>query len=249
MIREITQRFPKSKTKNKVTINGYRPKIIRYADDFVVFHKELEVILQCKTLISQWLDKVGLTLRPEKTRICHTLNEIYIDGNPSKPGFDFLGFKIRSYPVGKHQSGRTGGRNSEILGFKTIIKASEKAVKAHHQVVKQIIKDHKTAPQVALISRLNPIICGWCNYYSTVVSKEIFSSEDAHLWKLLRAWTASRTGKANYQKLSKYFSNGRHGTWTFQTHEDGGFVLMKHSDTPIIRHTLVRPEASPYDGE
>lgn len=65
---------------------------------------------------------------------------------------------------------------------------------------------------------------------------------------MLRAWTVSRTGKANYQKLSKYFSRGRHGVWTFQTRDNGGYILIKHSDTPIIRHTLVKPEASPYDG-
>ncbi|MGB5592494.1 MAG: group II intron maturase-specific domain-containing protein [Crocosphaera sp.] len=35
-----------------------------------------------------------------------------------------------------------------------------------------VIKDHKKAPQEALISRLNPIIRGWCNYYRTVASKE-----------------------------------------------------------------------------
>lgn len=57
-------------------INNYRPKIIRYADDFVVLHKELEVINHCKKLIGTWLNKMGLELKPEKTRICHTLDDI-----------------------------------------------------------------------------------------------------------------------------------------------------------------------------
>jgi len=39
---------------------GYKPKIIRYADDFVVLHEDYEVILQCKHLIAQWLRKIGL---------------------------------------------------------------------------------------------------------------------------------------------------------------------------------------------
>ncbi|MFO7145055.1 HNH endonuclease [Arthrospira sp. PCC 8006] len=75
------------------------------------------------------------------------------------------------------------------------------------------------------------------------------------VWKMLRAWTVSRCGKANHEKLRNYFqqervklSNGkeRHETWLFKTKE--GLQLWKHNWTPIARHTLVRPEATPYDG-
>ncbi|MFO7092556.1 HNH endonuclease, partial [Limnospira platensis] len=38
----------------------------------------------------------------------------------------------------------------------------------------------------------------------------------------------------------------RHETWLFKTKE--GFTLWKHNWTPIVRHTLVRPDATPYDG-
>jgi 5-methylcytosine-specific restriction endonuclease McrA len=55
----------------------------------------------------------------------------------------------------------------------------------------------------------------------------------------------SRTGKANWNKLSKYFSHGKHGKWTFQTK---GYILNTHAETEIKRHKLVRPDASPYDG-
>jgi len=61
--------------------------------------------------------------------------------------------------------------------------------------MKEVIKSHRTAPQAALIARLNPIIRGWCNYYRTVVSKKIFTSEDLTLWNMLRAWTVSRKKK------------------------------------------------------
>ncbi len=240
MIREITGNYPKTKA----------PKIIRYADDFVVIHKDLEVIQQCKIAISDWLKPVGLELKPEKTRVCHTLNIIKYEGKESQPGFDFLGFNIRSYSVGKHHSGKSGGRKSKILGFKTIIKPSKKAIKAHREAIKSIIKRDKTAPQAALISDLNPIIRGWCNYFSGVSAKETFSTEDHILWLQLRAWTASRTGKANYRKLKKYFSQGKNGAWTFQTREEkGGYRLLLHSKTPIKRHVLVKPEKSPYDGD
>ena len=47
--------------------------LIRYANDFVILHEDIKVVLQAKTLIQEWLNQVGLELRPEKTRIAHTL--------------------------------------------------------------------------------------------------------------------------------------------------------------------------------
>ena len=45
--------------------------LIRYADDFVILHKDIKVVLQAKTIIQEWLSQVGLELKPEKTRIAH----------------------------------------------------------------------------------------------------------------------------------------------------------------------------------
>ncbi|AMW30221.1 group II intron reverse transcriptase [Limnospira platensis] len=225
---------------------------IRYADDFVVISKDLGIIEQCKTAISEWLKPIGLEIKPEKTRICNTLKSIEYNGKTEEPGFDFLGFKIRQYPVGKYRTGMTP--HGKPLGHKTHIKPSQKAV-AHTEAIKGVIKQYKTAPQSALINKLNPIIRGWSNYYSAVVSTETFNKLDFIIWQMLRAWTVSRCGKASYEKLSNYFrhetiklSNGkeRHENWMFQTKD--GFRLWKHNWTPIVRHTLIRPDATPYDG-
>ncbi|EKD06241.1 RNA-directed DNA polymerase [Arthrospira platensis C1] len=181
MVRLIKTMYPKKK-------NVVQATIIRYADDFVVISPSLEIIEQCKTAISEWLKPVGLEIKPEKTRICHTLNPIEYNGKTEEPGFDFLGFNIRQYPVGKYKSGKSRGRRKggflfnktphKMLGFKTHIKPSNKAVKAHTEVIKGVIKQHKTAPQSALIRKLNPIIRGWSNYYSGVVSSETFIKLD-----------------------------------------------------------------------
>ncbi len=181
MVRFIKTMYPKKK-------NVVQATIIRYADDFVVISPSLEIIEQCKTAISEWLKPVGLEIKPEKTRICHTLNPIEYNGKTEEPGFDFLGFNIRQYPVGKYKSGKSRGRRKggflfnktphKMLGFKTHIKPSNKAVKAHTEVIKGVIKQHKTAPQSALIRKLNPIIRGWSNYYSGVVSSETFIKLD-----------------------------------------------------------------------
>ena len=253
MIKDTENHFPRTKRKEDGSLHReYKPKIIRYADDFVVLHEDYDVILQCKTLIAQWLEKVGLELKPEKTSIRHTLKSIEHDGKTIDPGFDFLGFNIRSYPVGKHHSGKTGGNSkwgieSKAIGFKTLIKPSKKKILAHHEAIKEVVKANKKAPQELLIARLNPIIRGWCNYYRTVTSRETFSSEDSILWNTLRAWTVNRKKKETplYDALKKYFSYGKQGKWTFQTRE---YVLYHHTETEIKRHTLVKPESSPYDG-
>ena len=97
-----------------------------------------------------------MELKPEKTSIRHTLKSIEHDGKTIDPGFDFLGFNIRSYPVGKHRSGKTGGKTngisiSKTIGFKTLIKPSKKKILAHHEAIKEVIKSHKKAPQAGLI--------------------------------------------------------------------------------------------------
>ncbi len=54
--------------------------LIRYADDFVVVHQNLEVIKLCKTEIEKWLSDIGLELKPSKTRLAHTLNKLKDEG-------------------------------------------------------------------------------------------------------------------------------------------------------------------------
>jgi len=228
-------------------------RLVIYADNFVVISKDLRIIEQCKTAISEWLKPVGLEIKPEKTRVCHTLKPIQYEGKTEEQGFDFLGFNIRQYPAGRHKAGKIN--QNAVKEFLTHIKPSKKAVKAHTEVIKGVIKRHKTAPKSTLISKLNPIIRGWTNYYSGVVSTETFNKLDYTIWLMLRAWTDSRCGKASHDKLRKYFrpgtvklSNGkeRHETWLFKAED--GLTLWKHSYTPIVRHTLIRPDATPYDG-
>ena len=162
--------------------------VVLYADDFVVIHPSLDVILKCRSAAEEWLKEMSLELKPSKTHISHTL--IPYEGNV---GFDFLGFNVRQYPVGKHQSGRNG--QGEKLGFKTIIKPSKKAIAQHIESIRNIIQANKSAPQAAVIRKLNPIIRGWCNYYSTVCSKNTFRNCKNIIWSQFEVdpknWTGS----------------------------------------------------------
>jgi hypothetical protein len=111
--------------------------------DFVVLHPSLEVIQDCQKLISQWLTILGLELKPSKTRITHTLDPV----KDQKPGFDFLGFHIRSYPVGQTHSGKNNGK---LTGFQTFIKPSKANIKAQYRKIAEQIESLKAAPQSML---------------------------------------------------------------------------------------------------
>ena len=213
--------------------------LIRYADDFLIIHEHLEVIEQCKQIISEWLAEYDLEIKPEKTQIVHTLKH----HNDKKPGFNFLGFYIRQYPVGKYQSGKNP--IGEKLGFKTIIKPSDEGVKRHYAKVTEVITKHNAAPQTTLIAKLNPIFRGWSNYYRTVCSKETYSKVGHLIYLRLYRWARRRHPNKNRKWIvDKYWKTVGGDNWVFG---DKDFHIYKHSSTPIVRHTKVKGEVSPYD--
>ena len=211
---------------------------IRYADDFVIIHKDIEVIIACPKIIAEWLSDLGLELKPSKTELTHTLNEY--NGNV---GFEFLGFHVQQHKVGNYQSAKS--TKGIPIGFKTLITPSKPKIKAHLVKIEEVIDTHNTAPQYALISRLNPIIRGWSNYYSTVVSKETFNKVDNLTYNKLKAW-ARRRGKGSINK-DKYWRTVGDKNWCFSTEE--GLELAQHQATPIIRHVKVKGNSTPYDGD
>ncbi|NEO53544.1 MAG: group II intron reverse transcriptase/maturase, partial [Okeania sp. SIO3B5] len=207
--------------------------LIRYADDFVILHEDIKVVVQAKTVIQEWLNQVGLELRPEKTKIAHTLEEY--EGN--KPGFDLLGFTIRQWKV-----------KSTEQGFKTLIKPSSESIKTHYRKLADTFDKYKTASTETLIAKINPVIRGWANYFSTVVSKEVFRKMDMLLWRRLWRWVSRRHPNKSAKWVKKKYFPKVNGTrnWVLN---DGRYILNQHSDVPIIRHIKVKANKSPYDGD
>ena len=220
------------------------PALIRYADDLVVLHPDLTVVQAAQAALADWLATFGLTLKPAKTRITHTLHAY--DGNR---GFDFLGFHVRQYPAGKHQTGRCRG---VPLGFKTLIKPAKDKVKHHHQRLAQIVRSHRAAPQAALIAHLNPVIRGWCRYYSTQASKRTFAKCAADLFASLQSWARRRHPKKHRRWVNcKYWHAIGSARWVFAARSihENWLKLARHADTPIQRFTKGQGKHSPYDGD
>ena len=229
-IKEYAATWKGTKKENLKSIS-----LIRYADDFVILHKDHTIVKNCQNILVNWLVELGLELNEEKTKIVHTLDD----------GFDFLGFNIRQYRVGKYQSGKN--THGKVLGFKTIIKPSKEKVKSHYDKVRSIVDSHKAAPQQALVTKLSIVIRGWTNYYKTCCSKKTFSKLDHLLTLKLLSWAKRRHSKKSKKwVVDKYWRTVGLNHWRFGIDEE--HILNLHSETPIIRHIKVKGTASIYDG-
>ncbi len=177
----IRAAFPPRVTRGGKSILSWQPIVVRYADDFVVLHQDRDVIEQTRHIAAEWLTGMGLELKPEKTRIVHTL-----DRHDDQVGFDFLGFNVRQHRVGKHHTARS--TNGEPLGFKAIISPSQDAQKRHAADMAAVLRRNLQAPQEAVIDQLNAKIQGWTGYHRLVPSRDAFHRMDYLLYQKLRRW-------------------------------------------------------------
>jgi len=213
---------------------NWKPQLIKYADDFIILHRDKTAIQYCQELATEWLQGMGLELHPTKTRLAHTLE---LEGGQA--GFTFLGFEIRQYPVSRHNAKG---------GCKTLIKPSPEAIKRHYAQLCEIIRNNQAARQENLIGQLNPVIAGWSKYYSAVVSKAVFQRLDHLLYLRLARWARSRhPHKGQRWVTHKYWRLDEGKGWCFGTRE--GMVPNHHSTVPIMRHCKVRGTASPFNGD
>lgn len=216
------------------------PTLIRYADDFVVLDEDPAIIQKAQEVISTWLADMGLELKPSKTKITHTLQEYQ-----GAVGFDFLGWTVRQFPVGKTHTGTN--RYGTPLGFKTIIKPSQEAVARHLAEVKAVIRRNRSAPQGQLIKELNQVIHGWTNYHRTISATETFHRCRYILFYQLQAWANRRHPNKGKEWIANHYWQVDEGKgWIFT---DGKSRLWSHDRTTIQYHTKVKGPASPYDGK
>jgi RNA-directed DNA polymerase len=197
------------------------PVAIRYADDMVVLCHSQEQAAQVKARLAEWLAPRGLAFNEDKTRIVH-LSE----------GFDFLAFNIRRYQR------------------KLLIKPSKAAIRRLRERLAAEMRALRGGNAMAVIATLNPIIRGWTAYYRGVVSSEVFTSLDAHMWKLLYKWGRWRhNNKPRHWIVGRYFgkfNKFRNDRWVFGDRASGA-CLVKFSWTAIRRHVPVKGTASPDD--
>ncbi len=209
-----------------------KPGVIRYADDLVVLHHDLDTLHSLRDQVEAWLASMGLNLKASKTRITRTLHE-----HEGAVGFDFLGFTVRQFLTGKYRSRQ---------GFKTIIKPSKEAQKRHLEKMAKLVRTHRGSNQTALLTALNPRIRGWANYYRSCSAKKVYDRMDSQLYWKLRKWAKWR----HPRKTARW----RHQRYWQRKRErldfcDGHITLVKYADTKIQRHIKVQGDKSPFDGD
>jgi len=244
----IRSHFHKTLRRDGKVIDNWKPFVVRYADDFVVLHQDVEVIEQVKHIASEWLAQIGLELKPSKTSITHTL-DVY----EGKVGFDFLGFHVHQYRVGKTHTGKSGGPNSSPLGFKTQITPSKEALHRHLEAIGRAIHQHVAHDQKRLIGHLNPVIRGWAHYYARCRAGETFTKADHLVWAKLMSWAKRRhSTKSVAWVANKYWHIHdrmvqQRIKWDFATPD--GTRLLRHQQVHLVRHIKIREDKNPFDGD
>ena len=127
--------------------------VVRYADDFVIVCKTKADAESMYGKLTPYLNKRGLSFAEDKTKISHI-----------SEGFEFLGFNLRQYKTNNN--------------MRLFIKPSIASIKKARQAIKDVFKQLRGRPVVDLIKKLNPIIRGIGNYWSSQVAKKIFGKID-----------------------------------------------------------------------
>jgi RNA-directed DNA polymerase len=185
------------------------------ADDFIVTANSEETAREIKDKIAVFLKKRGLELSDDKTLITN-INE----------GFDFLGWNFRKYKD------------------KLLTKPSKKSIKRFTETISQTLRKGTAWSQEVLIAKLNPIIRGWTNYHSSVVSSETFQTLDHIIWEMLWRWAKRRhPNKSKNWFVNKYWKRNTTRRWNFRTERNSLLLLSK---TRIYRYIPLKLQMNPF---
>ena len=155
---------------------------IRYADDFIVITRSKNILDKFVTpAINQFLKERGLWLSPEKTKQYQLINP--------NAQLDFLGYTFKY--TSKWNSKRTMIYSKHTLGAIALYPNREKLMKFISHV-KDIVHASQNLSAVELISKLNPIIRGWANYYNLENSSHYRSVFRQALYRLMWLWMSKK---------------------------------------------------------
>ena len=195
-----------------------RLNFIRYADDFVITGRTPEDLRLVQKDIEKFLNIRGLELSKEKTHITNI-----------RDGFDYLGFNFRKYP-----------------NDKVIVTPTKDGIKSFKSKIKEIFKKYNSSSLTMLITKLNPLLRGWANYYRFVNSKVIFSKLDSYIWRKSLNWMKRihqrRETKKYYKQYFKPFPNYKSDVLS-----DGRQFVYRLSTLPLKEFIKIKSEANPYD--
>jgi len=198
----------KDQTKSRVSLNLF---FVRYADDFVVVARSRHILIKyVLPKIIEFLKVRGLTLSKEKTKI-FTLSD-------EKSELNFLGYTLKYRSNWSHKRAfvfRHSG--SRAIG----LYPNKNKVYDIIRKMKEIIKKSQNITSYTLISKLNPIIIGWANYYNMGNCARFRDYIRQALWKMTWGWCIRKHKRWGKKKIAKYYFQYEEGKkfkgrlWTF----------------------------------
>lgn len=229
---------------------GSRPSnaiTVRYADDFVILHPDLEVLERVIGEVEVWLHPLGLKISSKKSFIRHTLHTH--DGNDA--GFAFLGFYFSHKKCG---IGKTTWVANAVerkpRGYYLSQVPDKERVKRHIDAMRDIIKRMEKRPQSELLDTLNPIVRGWTQYYAFTDNKDTFRYCDERMfWRLMRYACNRHKAKGKKWVIRRYFGTYRGRKWIFRTPDQSVYLTLYSKGVGRNRYVKVRQDKSPYDGD
>ncbi|HEU5001559.1 MAG TPA: reverse transcriptase domain-containing protein [Actinomycetota bacterium] len=162
-------------------------RLIRYADDWLLLVAgDREHAEALKAEAAQVLQKMGLRLSEEKTKVIH------ID-----QGFDFLGMRIQ-----RHQ--KRGCTKCYVYTY-----PSRRALDTVKAKVREITNRKYTSQTLTvLLHRLNRVLRGWTNYHRHGAAAKTFSYIGAFTWHRVVSWLRNKHPRVGWQELCRRFLPG-----------------------------------------
>lgn len=180
---------------NAMTKKGF--KLTRFADDWLIVCKSREEAEKALRTAKEEVEKLGLTLHPDKTRITNI-----------KWGFEFLGYKIKQgkglrLPKDKI---KTAANALNLYAF-----PSDKSIKRFMDTIRQRTKRRIPMKLKELIDNINPVIRGWGTFYRKSHVRKLFNRLDR--WVIRRLWShrLKRWRNAGWKKYPTKRLYGEYG--------------------------------------
>jgi group II intron reverse transcriptase/maturase len=163
--------------------------IIRFADDFLLCFTNREDADRVLKVLPKRMEKYGLILHPEKTRLIELTGQ---KGRDKPETFDFLGF---THYMGKSRKGKS------ILKRKTSSKKLRMSLKRTYEW----LREHRHRPVRELIGTLNQKLRGHYGYYGITFNSRRLNSFYEQVKRMLYKWLIRRGGKRkwNWNRYSK----------------------------------------------
>ncbi len=151
---------------------GYR--LTRFADDWCVTCRSRAEAQAALKFATKVLEKLGVVLHQEKTRIVHV-----------RHGFEFLGYKIkrgsRPLKLPAHKI-KSGVRKGALYAY-----PRQKSIDHFKEQIRKRTQRKAPLTTQELIAEINPIIRGWGNYYCKAHVRKLFNRLDR--WIVRRLWS------------------------------------------------------------